>query len=171
MIVSADNEAQSAEILRKRGIARKILAHSVGQLHDTAHLYSFGNKNIIGDIGNTIGTFVNILRTLDIHMQHPIMDCTSSLLILYHKSTYCAPVFDKVHSSFKNTLSKTADFKMPFPTANYAGLRYCKQRSMCYNKINHGQSVLPNPKERRIYPCRILLLPLPRPCPTSRRMS
>ena len=32
---------------------------------------------------------------------------------------------------------------------------------MCYNKINHGQSVLPNPKERRIYPCRILLLPLP----------
>ena len=34
---------------------------------------------------------------------------------------------------------------------------------MCYNKINHGQSVLPNPKERRIYPCRILLLPLPRP--------
>ena len=38
---------------------------------------------------------------------------------------------------------------------------------MCYNKINHGQSVLPNPKERRIYSCRILLLPLPRPCPTK----
>ena len=60
MIVSADNEAQSAEIFCKRGIARKILAHAVRQLYDTAHLYSLGNKNIIGDIGNTIGTLVNI---------------------------------------------------------------------------------------------------------------
>ena len=33
---------------------------------------------------------------------------------------------------------------------------------MCYNKINHGQSVLPNPKERRIYPCRVLLSPTPK---------
>ena len=34
---------------------------------------------------------------------------------------------------------------------------------MCYNKINHGNAVLPNPKKEGIYPCRILLLPLPRP--------
>ena len=70
MVVPADDKAETAQIFCKSGITRKIFAHAVGQLHDTAQLGLFRRQDIVCDIGHTVRAFINILGTLDIHIAH-----------------------------------------------------------------------------------------------------
>ena len=65
VVVAADDEAESAQIFRERGIT-----HSVADLHDAADMGILGYENIIGDIGNAVRAFINILCTFYIHKQH-----------------------------------------------------------------------------------------------------
>ena len=94
MVIATDDETQTAQVLGERGVAGKIFAHTVRKLHDSAHLSLLRHKDIVGDVGHTVGAFINILRTLDIH-KHTSVRQKKSLLISYHKSGVLCIIFEQ----------------------------------------------------------------------------
>lgn len=85
MVVATDDEPQTAQVLGECSIAGEIFAHAVGDLHNAAYLHLLGHQDVIGDIGYTVGAFINILCALDIHKNTPRSGKQILLQISYHK--------------------------------------------------------------------------------------
>ena len=67
VVVAADDEAEAAEIFGKGSVAREIFAHAVADLNDAADMGVLGHENVVGDIGNAVRAFINILSAFYIH--------------------------------------------------------------------------------------------------------
>ena len=62
-----DRSAVAAEIFGKGSVAREIFAHAVADLNDAADMGVLGHENVVGDIGNAVRAFINILSAFYIH--------------------------------------------------------------------------------------------------------